>query len=121
MSYFLRHMVRILSVLLFLAAVLVVKVTYNARQEFAGGEEAYTRGAYNVAITHYERAIKWYTPLSKTVWHAVERLWQLGTEAEARGDWHLALEAYQTLRAVSMLCKVFTFRTRAGFPRAKNV
>ena len=99
MNYFLQQVVRILGVLLFLAAVLVVKVTYNARQEFAYGEEAYTRGAYSVAITHYERAIKWYTPFSKTVRMAVERLWQLGTEAETRGDWPLALEAYRSLRA----------------------
>jgi hypothetical protein len=76
-----------------------VKVTYNARQELSLGEEAYTRGAYNVAITHYTRAIKWYTPFSKTVRHAVERLWQLGTEAEARGELALALEAYQALRS----------------------
>ena len=81
---------RILGVLLFLAAVLVVKVTYNARQEFTVGKEAYTRGAYDVAITHYERAIKWYTPFSNTIRHAVERLWQLGAEAETRGDRHLA-------------------------------
>jgi hypothetical protein len=99
LSYFLRHVVCILGVLLFVAAVLVVKVTYNARQEFALGEEAYTRGAYNSAITHYARAIKWYTPFSKTVQHAVERLWQLGIEAETREEWRLALEAYQSLRA----------------------
>jgi hypothetical protein len=99
LSYFLRHVVHLIGVLLFLVAVLVVKVTSSAKQEFAIGEEAYTRGAYEVAITHYERAIKWYTPFSKTVRHAVEHLWQLGTEAEMRGDWHLALTAYQSLRA----------------------
>ena len=69
------------------------------RQDFARGEEAYTHGQYKDAITRYERAIKWYTPFSKTVRLAVERLWQLGTEAETRGDWHLALEAYQSLRS----------------------
>jgi len=74
LNYFLRHAVRILGVLLLLAAVMVVKVTYNARQEFTVGEEAYSRGAYDIAITHYERAIKWYTPFSNTIRHAVERL-----------------------------------------------
>ena len=120
MSYFIRQVVRILGVLLFLTAVLVVKVTYNARQEFAHGEEEYTRGAYDVAITHYERAIKWYTPFSKTVRMAVERLWQLGTEAETRGDWHLALEAYQSLRSSLYAVQSFSSPTRAGFPRAKS-
>ena len=120
MSHFLRHVVLILSVLLFLAAVLVVKVTYNARQEFAGGEEAYTRGAYSVAITHYERAIKWYTPFSKTVRHAVERLWQLGTEAEARGDWHLALEAYQSLRASLYAVQSFYIPYQSWIPKSEE-
>ena len=119
MSHFLRHVVLILSVLLFLAAVLVVKVTYNARQEFAGGEEAYTRGAYSVAITHYERAIKWYTPFSKTVRHAVERLWQLGTEAESRGDWHLALEAYQSLRASLYAVQSFYIPYQSWIPKSE--
>ena len=119
MSHFLRHVVLILSVLLFLAAVLVVKVTYNARQEFAGGEEAYTRGAYNVAMTHYERAIKWYTPFSQTVRHAVERLWQLGTEAETRGDWHLALEAYQSLRASLYAVQSFYIPYQSWIPKSE--
>jgi hypothetical protein len=99
LSYVLRRGVRILGVLLLVAVVLIVKVTSNAGQEFALGEEAYTRGAYNSAITHYARAIKWYTPFSKTVQYAVERLWQLGIEAETREEWHLALEACQSLRA----------------------
>ena len=122
MSYVVRHMVRMLGVLLFLVAVLVVKVTSNARQEFAVGEEAYIRGAYNVAITHYARAIKWYTPFSTTVRHAVEHLWQLGTEAEsARGSGIWPWRRIRLYGLVSMLCKVFIFHTRAGFPRAKNV
>src|ERR1043166_5204864 len=95
----LRQAVMILCILLFVAILLLLKIVYSARQEFVYGEQAFTHGAYEVAITHYERAIKWYTPFSTTVRRAVERLWQLGTEAETRGDWRLALEAYQSLRA----------------------
>ena len=120
MSYVVRHMVRMLGVLLFLAAVLVVKVTSNARQEFAVGEEAYIRGAYNVAITHYARAIKWYTPFSTTVRHAVEHLWQLGTEAERRGDWHLALEAYQALRASLYAVQSFYIPYQSWIPKSEE-
>jgi hypothetical protein len=119
-SYFVRQVVRILGVLLFLTAVLVVKVTYNARQEFAHGEEEYTRGAYDVAITHYERAIKWYTPFSKTVRMAVERLWQLGTEAETRGDWHLALEAYQSLRSSLYAVQSFYIPYQSWIPKSEE-
>jgi tetratricopeptide (TPR) repeat protein len=85
-----------------LAAFLVIlyaKVAYNARQDFTLGEDAYTHGEYKRAIIHYERTIKWYTPWSTVVPRAVERLWQLGTEAEARGEVSLALEAYQALRS----------------------
>src|SRR5262245_45193771 len=113
-------MARILGVLLFLAAVLVVKVTYNAGQEFAIGEDAYTRGAYNVAITHYGRAIKWYTPFSTTVRHAVERLWQLGIEAETRGDWPLALEAYQALRASLYAVQSFYLPYQSWIPKSEE-
>ena len=95
----LRHTLRVLGLLVAFVALLYAKTAYNARQDFALGEESYTHGEYKVAITHYERAIKWYTPLSPVVQRAVERLWQLGTEAEARGEVSLALEAYQTLRS----------------------
>src|SRR5215510_3123711 len=95
----LRKVVSVLCILLFISVMLLMKTIYRARQEFVDGEQAFTRGEYEVAITHYERAIKWYTPFSNTVQHAVERLWHLGTEAETRGERHLALEAYQSLRA----------------------
>jgi len=120
LRYFLRQVVRILGVLLFLAAVLVVKVTYNARQEFARGEEAYTCGTYNAAIIHYERAIKWYTPFSKTVQMAVERLWQLGTEAETREDWPLALEAYQSLRSSLYAVQSFYVPYQSWIPKSEE-
>lgn len=110
---------RILGILLFLTAILVVKVTYNARQEFARGEDAYTRGAYTVAVTHYERAIKWYTPGNTAVRHAVERLWQLGTEAEAREDWPLALEAYQSLRSSLYAVQSFYVPYHSWIPKSE--
>jgi hypothetical protein len=120
LSYFLRYMVCILGVLLFLAVVLVDKVTYNARQDFTLGEEAYTHGEYKVAITHYERTIKWYTPLSTVVQRAVERLWQLGTEAEARGELSLALEAYQTLRSSLYAVQSFYIPYQSWIPKSEE-
>ena len=94
-----RHALRVVVLLVAFVVMLYAKVAYNAHQDFARGEESYTHGEYKVAITHYERTIKWYTPFSTVVQPAVERLWQLGAEAEARGDASLALEAYQTLRS----------------------
>lgn len=94
-----RSVLRAVSLLILFIALLYAKTAYNSRQDFALGEDAYTHGEYKRAITHYERTIKWYTPLSTVVQRAVERLWQLGTGAEARGEISLALEAYQTLRS----------------------
>jgi tetratricopeptide (TPR) repeat protein len=94
----LRHIARVLGVLLMLIVALVVKASYHAGQEFALAEQAHEQQQYAEAILHYERAIKWYTPSSPTVQQAVEHLWDLGTEAEQRGDLELALEAFRGLR-----------------------
>src|SRR5215510_10441599 len=106
-----------------LAAFLVIlyaKVTYNANQDFVLGENAYTHGEHKRAITHYERTIKWYTPLSTVVQRAVERLWQLGTEAEARGDVSLALEAYQTLRSSLYAVQSFYIPYQSWIPKSEE-
>jgi hypothetical protein len=114
-----RKAVSILCLLLFVSVMLLLKTIYGARQEFAHGEEAYARGAYDIAITHYERAIKWYTPFSTTVQMAVERLWHLGTEAETRGDWPLALEAYQSLRASLYAVQSFYVPYQSWIPKSE--
>jgi len=116
----LRKAVSILYILLFVSVMLLMKTIFNARQEFAYGEQAFTRGEYAVAITHYERTIKWYTPFSKTIRHAVERLWQLGTEAETRGEWHLALEAYQSLRASLYAVQSFYIPYQSWIPKTEE-
>jgi hypothetical protein len=97
-SHVWHTVVRILCVLLFLALVLWIKVSYSSRQELGLGTAADARGEYATAITHYERAIKWYTPFSRSVRLAVKRLWTLGAAAEGREDLSLALDAYWSLR-----------------------
>jgi len=115
-----RQAVIIVCILLFVAILLLLKIVYSARQEFVYGEQAFTRGEYAVAITHYERAIKWYTPFSKTVQLAVERLWQLGTEAEARGNSPLALEAYQSLRSSLYAVQSFYIPYQSWIPKSEE-
>jgi hypothetical protein len=115
-----RQALRIFSLFIAFMVILYAKITYNANQDFALGEENYTRGQYKVAITHYGRAIKWYTPLSDVVRLAVERLWQLGTEAEARGDDALALDAYQTLRSSLYAVQSFYLPYQSWIPRSEE-
>ena len=76
-----------------------VAVACRSQQEFARAEAAHQSGAYAEAITHYERAIKWYIPYSGSVRRSVARLWDIGVAAEARADTALALTAYRALRA----------------------
>ena len=115
----LRSALRIVVLLVAFVVILYAKVAYNASQDFALGENAYTHGEYKRAITHYERTIKWYTPLSTAVQRAVERLWQLGTEAEARGEISLALEAYQTLRSSLYAVQSFYIPYQSWIPQSE--
>jgi hypothetical protein len=115
----LRSALRIVVLLAAFVVILYAKVAYNASQDFALGEDAYTHGEYKRAITHYERTIKWYTPLSSAVQRAVERLWQLGTEAEARGEISLALAAYQALRSSLYAVQSFYIPHQSWIPKSE--
>jgi hypothetical protein len=115
----LRRALCIVVLLAAFALILYAKVAYNASQDFALGEDAYTHGEYKGAITHYERTIKWYAPLSTVVQRAVARLWQLGTEAEARGEIALALEAYQTLRSSLYAVQSFYIPYQSWIPKSE--
>ena len=79
-----RSVLRVVSLMIIFVALLYAKTAYNSRQAFALGEDAYTHGEYKRAITHYERTIKWYTPLSTVVQRAVERLWRHGGRSARR-------------------------------------
>src|SRR5262245_52096018 len=114
-----RSVLRAVSLMIIFIALLYAKTVYNSRQDFALGEDAYTHGEYKRAITHYERTIKWYTPLSTAVQRAVERLWQLGTEAEAHGEISLALEAYQTLRSSLYAVQSFYIPYQSWIPKSE--
>ena len=94
-----RYAVCIILVLSCWVVLLSLKISYASRQELQRGDDAAQRDAYQAAIMHYERAIKWYMPWSTSVQQAVEHLWEVGTAAEQRSEWTVALEAYRSLRA----------------------
>lgn len=108
-----------LGVTVMIVAMLCVKASYNARQEFARGEAAYQGGQYQEAIMSYERAIKWYTPLSTSVRFAVERLWDIGTDAEQQADEHLALQAYRSLRSSLYAVQSFYLPYQHWIPKSE--
>jgi hypothetical protein len=115
-----RRALRVLSALILFVALLYAKTAYHARQELALAEQAYAQADYKAAMTHYERTIKWYTPFSPAVRRAVARLWQLGTEAETRGEMSLALDAYQTLRGSLYAVQSFYIPYRDWIARSEE-
>jgi len=107
------------SVIVIVVAILGINVSLNARQALHHGEAAYQSGKPKEAIMYYERAIKWYTPLSPWVRLAVERLWYIGSEAEAGADVPLALQAYQGLRSSLYAVQSFYLPYRHWIPKTE--
>ena len=88
----------LLLVLLFVAMAFF-KVTTEARREHQQAEQALGRKNLEEAITHYSRALHWYSPGSAPVALSLERLWEIGQNAERHEDYQLALRAYEDLRS----------------------
>ena len=109
---------------LIFVVILYIKVAYNAAQDFALAEESYTHGAvqsrYHALWQDHQMVHTVEQTRYGMRWSVCGNLALRPKHASEIGIWRL--EAYQTsTRLVSMLCKVFTFRTRTGFPRAKHV
>ncbi|HPD61767.1 MAG TPA: hypothetical protein PKV48_08440, partial [Thermodesulfobacteriota bacterium] len=73
------------------------KVAINAHKEYQEGDKFFRAKDYTQAIIHFNRAIHWYSPGSKSVTNSIQALWEIGTQAENRGDSDLALEAFQSI------------------------
>jgi hypothetical protein len=114
-----QHTMFVLGSVVLVMAMLGINVSLNARQALHHGETAYQSGKSNEAIMHYERAIKWYTPLSPWVRQAVERLWDLGSAAEQRDDLSVALQAYQALRSSLYAVQSFYLPYRHWIPKSE--
>jgi len=87
------------AILVIFISLVFMKVTLSARQEFRQAEQALQAHDLDDAITHFNRALHWYSPGSKPVQSSVERLWEIGEKAEAKKDFSLALHAYRMLRS----------------------
>ena len=116
----LSNSTQILGLLLIVGLVLFIKASYYAGYEARRGDRAYQQANLNEAITHYERAIKWYTPFSRSVSHAIERLWEIGNMAENRNELALALEAYRSLRGSIYAIESFYSPYQQWIPKAEE-
>lgn len=86
-------------VLFFLFFAVAGNVGLQGYREYRGAEAARAEGKIVPAIVHYHRAIRWYLPGAFYVTRSAQGLWELGSEAEKRGERETALMAYQELRS----------------------
>lgn len=80
-------------------AIIWVKVYFEGRAAVSAADAALAGGDRDEALTHYRRAIHWYSPLSGSVERAVRSVRKLAEEAESRADTAFALEAWRDLRS----------------------
>lgn len=85
--------------MLIIGCTFFIKVRKESRLSYQRAETEFQGGRQRASVLHYERTIKWYTPWSRDVDRAVQRLWDIGVQAEANQDDSLALYAYRSLRA----------------------
>lgn len=93
---------RVVGVVLVMILVLSVKVLVSSRAELADADRASSAGELETAVTHYRRAARWYLPIQPYADRALERLMEIGAQAETDDDSALALASYRSVRAALM-------------------
>lgn len=89
--------------------VLAVRVVTSSQSELSRADELARRGETEQAIVHYRRAASWYVPGNPYVVDALDRLREIGTEAEDQGDVERALIAFRSIRgAISTTRSTYT-------------
>ena len=113
-----RRAARVLAAIGVVVAVLSVKVLTSARAELAEGHRWLADGSVGAAITHYRRAGRWYLPVNPYADEALDALDAVGEEAEAGGDFALALSAHRSVRAAIEGSRSFYVPNRERLARA---
>jgi hypothetical protein len=75
-----------------------VRAFWGSLKAYHEGEDRLRKGQIIAAVTHFDRAIHWYTPFNPFVEKSAQRLWEISTEAQKRGDPRLALIALRAIR-----------------------
>lgn len=81
---------------------LALRAWVSCSEELALADEARDAGSLESAIDHYRRAAVWYFPGNVRAREALEALFELGHEAQERGDATLALSAYRSVHGAAM-------------------
>jgi len=90
---------RLIACLVVIAiAMLWSRAFYGSLKAHNQGERHFKKQEYVSAVTFFDRSIRWYAPFNPYVRKSVERLWEIGTQAEKEGNTRLALIAMRTIR-----------------------
>ena len=84
------------AVMLFMVT---IKVYVRGIKAFNLAEKSYAAQDHEKAMVYYERTLRWYLPFNWRVNTAVQKLWEIGQQAEQHQDRELALKAYRRLRS----------------------
>ncbi|MFH0774862.1 MAG: hypothetical protein V2A53_05130 [bacterium] len=93
----LRWTATITGVILVMIAMFWAETMHRAWREFKEAKKAEKEGDMPMAILWYGTVISFYTPWSPWVNKSIERLFEIGKDAEKKGDYKLAKDAYDEI------------------------
>lgn len=91
-----------------------IRVVYSSGVEYKRGAEALKTDNVKTALVHFRRSARWYAPGNPYVVSSYKALWEIGREAERKGDGDTALEAYRSIRGAILGCRSF-YTPHAGW------
>ncbi|HAW50092.1 TPA: hypothetical protein DCX16_03985 [bacterium] len=93
----LRWALTISGVAIVVIVLFFLETMHRAWREFKEAEELYKKDDIPMAILCYGTVISFYTPGSPWVRKSMERLFEIGKNAEEKGDYKQAKEAYDEI------------------------
>tara|TARA_B100001123_G_scaffold415889_1_gene516890 strand:+ start:365 stop:1015 length:651 start_codon:yes stop_codon:yes gene_type:complete len=90
--------VTVLAALTILIALTSIKIITTARNEYLLAEEFFEKNEIPKAVNHYERAVQWFLPFSKTPNQAAEKLWEIAQNQQIQNQNAEALKTCRILR-----------------------
>lgn len=84
----------VIGVIIIVFIMIFLETSHRAGESYKEAEKSYQQGDYDMAIVWYGTVIRFYTPGSKLVARAKDKLFEIGELLEKRGDYKKASESY---------------------------
>ena len=76
-----------------------MKILMTSKNEFLLAEDHLAKNELSKAVNHYERALRWFLPFSRTPNRAAEKLWEIAQNQQTQNQNIEALKTYRILRS----------------------